>query len=96
MTGITTPQIREANDARSSPGVWPLFASWLKEVDADVAGGRGLVLATHNAKFDHNFLADELARGGFDRYDMIIVFGRCISLFVVRWTAVASPASSYE
>lgn len=78
LTGIT-PQILEANNARSFPEVWPLFASWLREIDAEVAGGRGLVLVAHNAKFDNNFLAEELARGGFDRYSTSV--GASIS----RW-----------
>lgn len=75
LTGIT-PEILAANNARSFREVWPRFATWLAEIGgeevlADGAGaggkGGGLVLAAHNAGFDHNFLIAELSRGGFNR-----------------------------
>lgn len=73
LTGIT-PEILAANGARSFREVWPLFAQWLSEVQADVeeASGEGeeaggVVLVAHNANFDNRFLVQEQERGGFDR-----------------------------
>lgn len=69
LTGVT-PQILAANNALTFREVWPQFASWLTGVSAEAveAGGdSGVVLVAHNAKFDHKFLVEEQARGGFDR-----------------------------
>ncbi|CAN0125686.1 unnamed protein product, partial [Hapterophycus canaliculatus] len=73
LTGIT-PRTLAMNKARPFREVWPLFASWLKAVAAGGGhggggggGGGGVVFAAHNARFDRDFLAQEVARAGMDR-----------------------------
>ncbi|CAM9539187.1 unnamed protein product [Scytosiphon promiscuus] len=73
LTGIT-PRILAANNARPFREVWPRFASWLRAVAAKGGqghGGGGVVLAAHNARFDRNFLVEEVSRAGFDRSTII-------------------------
>lgn len=71
LTGINHRVLAE-NNAQCFREVWPRFAEWLtaiggqEEGDAGETGG-GYVLIAHNAAFDHKFLVEEQARGGFDK-----------------------------
>lgn len=69
VTGIT-PNLLAQKNARPFREIWPQFASWLTTIAPE--GGRGLVLATHQAHFHRGFVAKAIARAAIDRYTRLL------------------------